>query len=92
MYISFGLKKFLAPLPGIDNIPLVIMAKIWCIHILVNKFLASLMGKDMINLKINILTKKGFTNLDIFLFDIIFQKITKTVLIAVVEEATDIFL
>ena len=46
----------------------------------------------MINLKINILTKKGFTNLDIFLFDIIFQKITKTVLIAIDEEATDIFL
>ena len=46
----------------------------------------------MINLKINILTKKGFTNLDIFLFDIIFQKITKIVLIAVIEEATDIFL
>ena len=46
----------------------------------------------MINLKINILTKKRLTNLDIFLFDIIFQKITKTVLIALVEEATDIFL
>ena len=46
----------------------------------------------MIYLKINILTKKGFTNLDIFLFDIIFQKITKIVLIAAVEEATDIFL
>ena len=91
MYISFGLNKFLAPLPRIDNIPLVIVAKIWSIHILVNKFLASLLGKDMINLKINILTKKGFTNLDIFLFDIIFQKITKIVLIAVAEEATDIF-
>ena len=37
----------------------------------------------MINLKINILTQKGFTNLDNFLFDIIFQKITKTILIAV---------
>ena len=49
----------------------------------------------MIHLKINILTKKGFTNLDIFLFDIIFQKITKrkkTVLLAVAKEATDIFL
>ena len=46
----------------------------------------------MINLKINVLTKKGFTNLDIFLFDIILQKITKTVLMAVVEEATDMFL
>ena len=46
----------------------------------------------MINLKINILTKKGFTNLDIFLFDIIFQKITKAVLIAEAKEATDIFL
>ena len=28
----------------------------------------------MINLNINILTKKGFTNLDIFLFDIIFSE------------------
>ena len=37
------------------------------------------------NLKINVLTKKGITNLDVFLFDIIFQKITKTVLIAVAE-------
>ena len=46
----------------------------------------------MINLKINILTKKGFTNLDIFLVDIIFQRITKTVLLAVTEEATDMFL
>ena len=46
----------------------------------------------MINLNINILTKKGFTNLNIFLFYIIFQKITKTILIEVAEEATDIFL
>ena len=46
----------------------------------------------MIRLKINILTRKGFTNLDIFLFDIIFKKITKIVLKAVAEEATDIFL
>ena len=44
------------------------------------------------NLKINILTKKGFTNLDIFLFDITFQKIRKTVLMEIAEEATDIFL
>ena len=44
------------------------------------------------NLKITILTKKGFTNLDIFLFDIIFQKITKTFLMAVAKEATNIFL
>ena len=44
------------------------------------------------NLKINILTKKGFTNLDIFLFDINFQKIRKTVLMEIVKEATDIFL
>ena len=44
------------------------------------------------NLNINILTKKGFTNLDIFLFDITFQKIRKTVLVAVAEEATGIFL
>ena len=46
----------------------------------------------MINSKINTLTKKRFTNLDIFLFDIIFQKITKTVLMAVAEEAIDMFL
>ena len=46
----------------------------------------------MINLKINILRTKGFTNLDIFLFYIIFHKITKTNLIAVVEEATNFFL
>ena len=45
----------------------------------------------MMNLKINILTKKGFTNLDIFLFVIIFQKITKTILMAVAEVAIDIF-
>ena len=44
------------------------------------------------NLKINILSKKGFTNLDIFLFNIIFQKIIKTVLIALAEEAIDIFI
>ena len=46
----------------------------------------------MINLKINILTKKGFTNLDNFLFDIILQKIIKTILMTVVEEGTDMFL
>ena len=46
----------------------------------------------MINLNINILNKKGFTNLDIFLFDIISQKITKIILIAIAEEAIDIFL
>ena len=46
----------------------------------------------MINLKINILIKNGFTNFNIFLFDIIFQKITKTVLMAVAEEAIDLFL
>ena len=57
-----------------------------------NKFLAPLLGMEMIILKINILTKKGFTNLDIFLFDIVFQKITNTILIAVAEEAIDIFL
>ena len=46
----------------------------------------------MINLKINVLTKKGFTNLDTFIFDIIFQKITKPFLIRVAEEDTHIFL
>ena len=48
------------------------------------------------NLKINILTKKGITNLDIFLsFSLFyhkFQKITKTVLMAVVDYATEDFL
>ena len=40
----------------------------------------------MINLKINILTKTGFTNLDIFLFFILFfRKSQKTVLIVVDE-------
>ena len=58
-----------------------------------NKFLAPLAwGIELMNLKINILTKNGFTILDIFLFDITFQKITKTVLMAVVEEATENFL
>ena len=59
----------------------------------VNKFLAPFgRGIELMNLNINILTKKGFTNLDIFLFDITFQKIRKTVLLAVAEEDTDIFL
>ena len=44
------------------------------------------------NLKINFLTKKGFTDLDICLYYYKFYKITKTVLMAVVEEATEIFL
>ena len=44
------------------------------------------------NLKINILTKKGFTNLDFFLYYYKFQKITKTFLMVVAEEATEIFL
>ena len=44
------------------------------------------------NLKINIPTKKGFTNLDIFLYYYKFPKITKTVLMAVAEEATEFFL
>ena len=46
----------------------------------------------MMNLKTNILTKNGFTILDIFLYYYKFQKIRKTVLMAVAEEATDIFL
>ena len=57
-----------------------------------NKFLAPFMRNRMMNLKINILTKKGFTNLDIFLCYYKFQKITKTVLMAIAEEATKIFL
>ena len=40
------------------------------------------------NLKINILTKKEFTNLDIFLCYYKFHKIIKTVLMAIAEEAT----
>ena len=48
------------------------------------------------NLKINILTKKGIANLDIFLsFSLFynkFQKISKTVLKTVADEATKIFL
>ena len=48
------------------------------------------------NLKINILTKKGITNLDIFLsFSLFyhkFQKITKIVLIVVDDYATEDFL
>ena len=44
------------------------------------------------NLTINILTKKGFTNLDIFLCYYKFQKITKIVLMEVAEEATKNFL
>ena len=46
----------------------------------------------MMNLKINILTKKGFTNLDVFLYYYKFQKITKTVLMSVAEEAIEIFI
>ena len=45
----------------------------------------------MMNLKINILTKMGFTNLDIFLYYYKFQKITKTVLMTVVEEVIEMF-
>ena len=48
-----------------------------------NKFLALLAGDRMMNLKINILTKKGFTNFDIFLYYYKFQKIRKTVLMAI---------
>ena len=48
------------------------------------------------NLKINILTKNRVTNLDMFLSFSLFynkvQKITKTFLMAIAEEATEIFL
>ena len=48
------------------------------------------------NLKINILTKKGFTNLDIFLYFSLFyhkfHKITKTVLLTIADYATKNFL
>ena len=47
----------------------------------------------MMNLKINIITKKRFTNLDIFVFSYYkVKKNTKTVLMVVAEEATEIFL
>ena len=96
MYISFGLKKFLASLPGTEKfLSGSTRSLAYIVHIIqfgLNKFLALFPGKEMINLKINILTKKGFTNLNIFLFDIIFQKIRKTVLMAIAEEATYIFL
>ena len=61
-------------------------------HLVLTNFWRRWPGIEMINLQINILTKKRFTNLDIFLFNIIFQKITKIVIMAVAEEATDIFL
>ena len=49
------------------------------------------------NLKIDILTKKGITNVDIFLsfflyFTINFKKISKTTLKTVVDEAIETFL
>ena len=48
------------------------------------------------NLNINILTKKGITNFDVFLsfslFNNKFQKISKTVLKTMVNEAIEIFL
>ena len=44
------------------------------------------------NLKINTLTKKGFIYLNHFLCYYKFQKFTKTILIAVVEEATENFI
>ena len=48
------------------------------------------------NLKINILTKKGITKLDIFLsFSLFyhkFQKIIKTVLMGVADDATENFI
>ena len=56
-----------------------------------NKFLVPLTRDRLIILKINILTKKGFTNLDIFLYYYKFQKITKIVLMAVAKEATENF-
>ena len=47
----------------------------------------------MKNLKINILTKKGITNMDIFsLFYHKFQKITKTILMAIADDPTENFL
>ena len=48
------------------------------------------------NLEINIITKNGITNLDIFLFFSLFyhkcQKITKTVLMTVADDATENFI
>ena len=44
------------------------------------------------NLKINILTKKRVTNLDIYFLVIIIFRKTQKQLMAVAEEATEIFL
>ena len=63
-----------------------------CVYRGLNKFLVPLAGGRLMNLKILILTKKGFANLDIFLYYYKFQKITKTILMAVAEEATENFL
>ena len=41
--------------------------------------MASLAGDRLMNLKINILIKKGFTNLDSFLYYYKFQKIHKNI-------------
>ena len=42
--VLFGLNKFLVPLLGLGNSPLVRAVEISFIHILVNKFLAPLTG------------------------------------------------
>ena len=76
MYMKNGLNKFLVPLPGTEKFlggSTKILA--YTNHIIqfgLNKFFAPLVGEiELMNLRINILTEKGFTKLDIFLFDII---------------------
>ena len=76
MYMKNGLNKFLAPLPGTEKfLGGNTISLAYTDHIIqfgLNKFLALLAEEiELMNLKINILTKKRFTILDIFLFDII---------------------
>ena len=76
MYMKNGLNKFLAPLSGTEKfLGGNTRSLAYTDHIIqfgLNKLLAPLAGEiELMNLRINILTKKGFTNLDIFLFDII---------------------
>ena len=49
-------------------------------------------GNRIMKLKINILTKKGSTNLDIILYYYKFKKITKAILMVVAEENIEIFI
>ena len=82
MYMKNGLNKFLVPLVGTKKfLGGSTRSLVYIDHITqfgLNKFLASCWGIELMNLKINILTKNRFPNLDIFLFDIInFRKSQK---------------